>query len=152
MKIVKSAIDFLGYDVVNASFCKKDIPSFSGQQFELKPEFSRMIKQNSDEENTYSLLLGVKIGSLDSEDDAINELPFAIDVMVEGVFTLQDVDDPVSAMKVNGVAILFPYLRSIVSMLSTISGINPVVLPTINLVKMFEDENAEEDKVTEENE
>lgn|SRR5690554_848090 len=40
---------------------------------------------------------------------------------------------------VNAPAILFPYLRAYISSLTTLSGIRPVVLPTLNLTSLRED-------------
>ncbi len=36
----------------------------------------------------------------------------------------------------NATAILFPYIRAYVTTLTSLSGINPVVLPTLNLTKL----------------
>ena len=38
----------------------------------------------------------------------------------------------------NAVAILFPYLRSQVSLLTTQPGVEPVILPPLNIAKMVE--------------
>lgn len=40
---------------------------------------------------------------------------------------------------VNAPAILFPYLRAYISSLTTLSGIKPIVLPTLNLTSLRED-------------
>ena len=44
----------------------------------------------------------------------------------------------------NALAILFPYVRSIVSCITAQSGRNAVILPTVNIARMFEE--SEEDK------
>ena len=40
---------------------------------------------------------------------------------------------------INAPAILFPYLRAYISSLTTLSGIRPIVLPTLNLTSLRED-------------
>ena len=40
--------------------------------------------------------------------------------------------------KENGVAILFPYLRSELTLLTTQPGFQPIVLPAVNIAKMFQ--------------
>ena len=41
-------------------------------------------------------------------------------------------------IKENGVAILFPYLRSEITLLTTQPGFQPIVLPAVNIAKMFQ--------------
>ena len=48
-------------------------------------------------------------------------------------------------LSVNGTAILFPYLRSIVSILSSLDNSNAIVLPTINTHSFVEVENQEDE-------
>ena len=38
----------------------------------------------------------------------------------------------------NAIAIMFPYLRSMVSMITSSSGREPIILPTMNVAKLFE--------------
>lgn len=55
---------------------------------------------------------------------------------IEGQFEFdKDLTDPVkeSFFNVNAPAILFPYVRAYISTLTALSGINPIILPTINL-------------------
>ena len=40
--------------------------------------------------------------------------------------------------EMNALAIMFPYLRSLVSMITCNSGREPIILPTINLSRLFE--------------
>lgn len=86
------------------------------------------------------LLLGVQIGDIDGD----TSLPFYINVEIEGDFALSENDQADILMKQNAVAILFPYLRSTLTMLTTVANINPIILPTINLAKMFESEQTQE--------
>ena len=39
----------------------------------------------------------------------------------------------------NALAILFPYARSIISGITAQSGFPPIILPTVNIAKMFKD-------------
>jgi preprotein translocase subunit SecB len=41
--------------------------------------------------------------------------------------------------KVNGVAILFPYLRSLISDMTSKGSETPIILPTINVAAMLKD-------------
>lgn len=136
MNVIHSTMEFNGYRVRKAAFSVNDIQINTSIEYEVCPTFSREIQLLSDDK--YSLCLGVRIG-LDSNEQPA---PFSIEVVIEGVFILKEIDDPNKAMQVNAVAILFPYLRSTVSMFTSLMNINPLILPTINLVAMFESDNS----------
>ncbi|AUI80235.1 hypothetical protein BB562_11480 [Lactiplantibacillus pentosus] len=58
-----------------------------------------------------------------------------IDLELEGYFEVSNELDNskiATALAVNGVAILFPYARSVISMVSTLDSSEVIVLPTIN--------------------
>lgn len=144
MNIVKSAVNFNGYRVLYANYESKAYPK-DENEIKIDPKFNRIIRKVSN--NEYALILGIQIKS--TEDDA--NLPFDIEVVIEGNFILENVENHEKTMKINATAIMFPYLRSTLSMLTTLMNINPVVLPTINLIKMFQDdeEQGEANVITE---
>lgn len=133
MKMIQSAVEFHGYKVLKTSFSRSGLSLESGVEINLNPSFSRIITQR-DKEN-YSLVLGVKIGSSEGQ-----EMPLYAEVILEGDFVLRNIEDVDTIMKVNAVAIMFPYLRATLSMLTMLMNIDPVVLPTVNLAQMFEEE------------
>ncbi|WP_435633939.1 hypothetical protein [Levilactobacillus brevis] len=58
-----------------------------------------------------------------------------IDLVLEGYFEISDELESNrigNALAVNGVAILFPYARSVISMISTLDSSEVIILPTIN--------------------
>lgn len=73
------------------------------------------------------------------------ELPFDITVKIEGDFIYENGEDNKnigfdSLLKKNATAILFPYLRMIVSQITGIDDEFPMlVLPTMNIEKFIED-------------
>lgn len=136
MNVVESAIEFLGFRVVKAVFSITDEELREDAKIELNPTFTRAIQLQDD--GSYSLILGIKIESGETD----NPLPFAVEVAIEGAFSLEDIANADAIMKVNAVAILFPYLRSTLSMLTLLANITPIILPPINLVQMFEEEQA----------
>lgn len=64
------------------------------------------------------------------------ELPeVSIDIEVDGFFKINEITDPDKISEylvVNGTAILFPYVRSMISMLSSLDSDKAIILPTIN--------------------
>jgi preprotein translocase subunit SecB len=74
-------------------------------------------------------------------DGGVDEI-FSVALSMVGVFQFAPQEGAPKAeqvMKVNAVSILFPYLRSQLTLLTTQPGIAPVVLPPINVVSLLED-------------
>lgn len=68
------------------------------------------------------------------------------DLFIEAMFHFELMDESVteefklsSFPKVNAPAIAFPYLRAFVSNLTLQSGLEPIILPSINFVKLAEE-------------
>lgn len=130
MSTERAILQFLGYRVDELLFAAKKELSGTTEQIVLEPSFSRTIKQAGSEE--YDVTIGVKLEQ--------NDLPFEARLSLTGRFKCEDVSDVPKMLKVNAVAILYPYVRATLSMLTTIAAVPPVIVPTINLAKMFEQE------------
>ena len=130
-----NVLHFLGYTVDELTFNLKPADTVDTEKsIELLPKLSRKIEKTNDE--NYSISIGV---TLDQED-----LPFTAQVSMTGRFLLQGIKNPEQTMKVNAAAILFPYVRAAISMLTTLANVPPVVLPPVNFVKLFEESAKEE--------
>ena len=83
-------------------------------------------------ESTFILNLETNITSK-SESKGLN-----ISVEAEGEFNYENITDEQldNFLYVNASAILFPYIRAYISSLTALSGINPITLPTLNLVSL----------------
>lgn len=120
-------------------------------------QFDHFIIQKSlfelnQEENVGELSIGFKSeGKLDFEKGKFNlELGIFISDSAEtlkieiesiGFFSFENLDRESLSnfLYINAPAILFPYLRAYISSLTTLSGIRPIVLPTLNLSSLRED-------------
>ena len=130
-----NVLHFLGYTVDELTFKLKPADTVDTEKsIELLPKLSRKIEKTNDE--NYSISIGV---TLDQED-----LPFTSQVSMTGRFLLQGIKNPEQTMKVNAAAILYPYVRAAISMLTTLANVPPVVLPPVNFVKLFEESVKEE--------
>lgn len=130
MNTEKSLLKFLGYHVDAMHFELKPGASFSNQEIELEPLFDRHITSIGD--GKYTVEIGVKLQQ--------SNLPFTVELRLTGLFECEGVQDEQRALKINGVAILYPYVRSTLSLATSLASIPPIVLPTINLARMFEEE------------
>lgn len=105
---------------------KPDVP--------IKPNFFAEIIRNNDDK-------AMVIWSFDLENDS-NNLPFEIHTSIVGLFELSSNEYTeeryISLLKNNAVAILFPYLRSLISDLTMKLNIsNTLVLPSMNIVELL---------------
>lgn len=75
------------------------------------------------------------------------ESPFNMEVELIGYFEL-DGEDDIIRYEANAIAIMYPYLRAIVSTYTASANVSPVILPAINVNAMLkrkkEEENQEE--------
>jgi preprotein translocase subunit SecB len=104
-----------------------DITDISNISKELDIEIKRTNGEN-EEKNSFKLLLDVNIKD---RNESLN-----IDIIAEGFFDFNEnlsKEEMDAFFNVNAPAILFPYVRSYISTLTALSGINPIILPTINL-------------------
>lgn len=96
----------------------------------LSPQFARHIEEIND--NLVKVSLDILI------EDNENKLPFSLDIRVCGVFYLEKWQEKMDFIKNNAIAILFPYLRSLVTTVTANSNIPPYILPVMNIIALFE--------------
>ena len=115
---------FLNYQIHESSIRISDAESVGKDlQIDIK-------KSNKEEEkeNIYNLFFEITIS------DKLGSLNIFLNI--EGKFEFnKDLTDSEkdSFFNINAPAILFPYVRAYISTLTSLSGINPIMLPTINL-------------------
>ena len=115
---------FLRYNIIKSSI---EIDDNKVVNEDLTVEFSQEGAECI-ENNLYKHTLGVDI--MDKNN------VMRIKVVVIGLFEFdRDVDEKLKSTFFNSCApaILFPYVRAYVTTLTGLSGVNPVILPTLNL-------------------
>lgn len=118
------------YKVSRASFDLKDDISVSKKIVNLNPTFNRKVKKIDGDNIAISVSIEIKDESA----------PFEIFAEIEGVFNLKNwesSDFKKSVAIENSTAILFPYLRQIVTTLSSLGGIVPIFIPVVNTFELF---------------
>lgn len=133
-----AVVEFSDYRVIAADYKRND--NFKDNtQPTISNEFN--VSYNIDEEgNTASLTMEIKVGGTDSD-----ESPFYVYIKIEGMFSynLDEDEKDIGFKKLllkNCAAILYPYLRNIVSTITNISNEYPAyILPTINIGAVIED-------------
>lgn len=85
-----------------------------------------------DEDHIYKLQIDTKVSNTDNQ--------FSVFVSIIGTF---EFDSDLTAeskdkfFRINAPALLFPYIRAYISTLTSLSGMVPVILPTINMSEMM---------------
>lgn len=131
-----TALIFEGYRVTKMSYTKNE--TFSNtDKITYIPSFNSTIKLNEEtDEATVTLAFHTN-----------KEFPFELSVKMEGDFKYNNAEDPQEIgfahfLRQNATAIMFPYLRVIVSQLSGLGNEYPsLLLPTVNISKLLQNED-----------
>lgn len=135
MSIESTALEFEGYEV-NELVYQKNIEyehSSDKKQIMLFPKLVRNIKKMPN--NKFEVHLGVVV----SADKDGNDIPFYLSVNISGFFNLLGEETDETFINQNALAILFPYLRSLVTTVTVNAGIPPIILPAVNIIQMLEE-------------
>lgn len=127
-----AVMQFLGYRVVDISYNCESSFEFPEGDVSYKFNFSKsnvLLSENDFQEN-------LKVNIFYLEDENIDTAPYKLSVEIAGRFVCKEEWQP--KWETNAIAIIFPYLRSIVSMITSTSGREPIILPTINVASLFE--------------
>ncbi len=108
-------------------------------RFEIKPQFSRTIRQVKENEKLWFVTMEVKVESTEEEPK-----PFNLKVRLVGMFEAEDVDtaEDKQVLAISTTEIIYPYLRAAVSALTANAFINPMMLPVIPAGTMFPEDSA----------
>lgn len=115
---------FSEYQILKSSIAISDISTID-EDIEIEITHTSGV---NDEYNKFKLTLDLSI------TDKSGSL--AINVIADGFFEFDSdlsESEKISFFNVNAPAILFPYVRAYVTALTALSGVPPVVMPTINL-------------------
>lgn len=135
MSIESTALEFEGYEV-NELVYQKNIEyehNSDKKQIMLFPKLVRNIKKMPN--NKFEVHLGVVV----SADKDGNDIPFNLSVEISGFFNLLGEETDETFINQNALAILFPYLRSLVTTVTVNAGIPPIILPAVNIIQMLEE-------------
>ena len=127
------------YQIIKTTFStdKLEIKNnhIQGKNFKLQPKISRKTGKIRDNIFFTSLIL---------ELTSTKEQPFPIDMYIDfrGIFQFTPGDDETEIqnfLKNEAVQMMFPYLRSTMTNLTTTAMLPPIILPIIDVSKLFPD-------------
>lgn len=129
MEKYKSKLRFNKYVVNEVNFKNND--NFKPQPVTI--DFS-IYKNIEREENNMKVELVTKV----FENAEENNFPFEMIVKLTGYFTEENNDENIN-FEPNAIAILYPYVRSIISIYTINSNVNGLILPAINVNNVIKD-------------
>ena len=137
--MVEAALKFHGYDVEEIEYALNKNYVIDFHEATISPEFVFKITYNKDNPLQYNIILGVRIGY---EESGMN-LPFRAEVIIRGYYEMKQESEDIEELDVffvrNGCAILFPYVRALLTDITSKGRHNRVTLPTMNFYKLIED-------------
>lgn len=133
---VKSSLIFNDYIVNYVEFKAND-------QFEEKPidvQFSIDRKVENDKDDNDIVYVSLDVAVFDNPIE--NNYPFSLKMSITGIFEVRETEKEKREYftKYNAVAILFPYVRSLISNYSANANVSPLILPPINVLKLVDGE------------
>lgn len=104
------------------------IKATADTKFEIKPFFSRQIRQANENPEINVVMLECKIETKEDEPK-----PFNLTVRLMGVFEVKNMvsDDDRRIFAINATETMFPYLRAAVTNLTADALVNPLTLPVV---------------------
>lgn len=126
------------YQVLKLSFELNEQFSFTSKPKKpilILPQFARHV--NELDPNRFSIHLSVLIANEFHEEP----IPFQAEVQIQGFFEMQNWNESKQKDQIidNATAILFPYLRSLLSNMTLQGNVPAYVLPITNISNLFRD-------------
>ena len=119
------------------SFKVNPVKATPDTKFEIKPLFSRQIRQANENQKIYVVVLECKIESTEESPK-----PFNLLARFVGVFEVNNMttDEDRRIFAINATETMFPYLRAAVTNLTADALINPLTLPVVPGATIFPDD------------
>ena len=131
-EIKRGVIRFLGYRIVKVNYdCS---PDFEFEEGTLRFNFQKCLIPVDEKSIQINLSTNVFF-AINEKDDEFDKSPYRFSIEIAGRFDSEEKWQ--DGWETNALAILFPYIRAIVSSISAQSGRDPIILPTINIAQMF---------------
>lgn len=123
----ESSLKFVNYVVDSVQF--QNNPEFEASEvsikFDIRPEYI-------EDDNDLMLILEVDV----FKDAVANNYPFELYIRMVGYFMIEG-DGDINRFRTNALAIMYPYVRSLITGYTANSNVAPLILPVINVNAMF---------------
>lgn len=130
MENLKSVLIFEKYVVNKVEFIRNE--NYNTEE-KTKIQFT-IKKQAKKTDNKMEITLCTKV----FENAKENNYPFEMTIEITGFFVIESEDKEIN-LEPNAVAILYPYIRAIVSTYTANANVNALILPPINVNNLFKE-------------
>ena len=140
MSKINSTLKFKNY-IVDTIEYKVNL-DYNGEEREIDFDIESSCNLTN---NEFILELDLKIYT----DAKKNNYPFSMRVKVVGLFEVTAEKDEIIKKEFserNSIAILFPYVRALVTTFTSNANVSPLILPPINVIKYMEEKNEKKKK------
>lgn len=136
MSNLKSKLSFKDYIVESINF--KNNVACDNKETEIIFDIDSDVEFAN--ENEFILKLSIELFRNAEE----NNYPFNMKIALFGFFEVENVEEKnkMAYAEQNAVAILFPYVRAIITSYTGLANIEPLILPPINVVKYINNKKA----------
>ncbi|WP_342470129.1 hypothetical protein [Ureibacillus sp. FSL K6-3587] len=110
-------------------------PNFNNTSEETPLNVSYGVEMLINKEDERSAIILLRCGI--NLEEKFENVPFTVDTLTVGFFKVDKGD--IKEYLINAISILIPYSRSHIATLTAISGIPPVTLPAINVLRLLEE-------------
>lgn len=131
---MEAILKFTGYKIVNLVY-SRDIDLLDKDENELEVGVGTAISDDGEQGQ-----VKISVTALDVENKR------TVKAEVLGSFDFIDVEDKERTLAVNGTAILYPYVRAIISTVTTQDSLNAIILPTVNTLNFLKNEISDSEK------
>ncbi len=129
----KSVLIFNDYKVKCVSFKLND--EFNSDSVEIDFNIKINVERNKNDQSMFTTELEVDV----FKDSIVKNYPFEMKLILVGEFKVREsgISQIEDLAEKNSVSILFPYIRSLISTYTANSNVNTLILPPINVHKVF---------------
>ncbi len=113
-------------------------------KIEIKPQFSRTVRQVKENDKLFFVTMEVKVESTEQEPK-----PFNLKARLVGIFEAEEVEtaEDRQLLVISMTEVVYPYLRAAVTSLTANAFVNPLILPVIPAGTMFPEDRGEAPEV-----
>lgn len=126
MSYSRSILRFERYVVKKIIFQTNENYTNENDEIELPFEFET--KSEIDNEQ-----MEIELGATIFQNAENHDYPFEMEVVIKGYFSVENAQGDIKNFEKNAIAIMFPYLRAIVSTYTANANVAPVLLPAMNI-------------------
>jgi preprotein translocase subunit SecB len=134
----KSELKFINYKIDEIIF--KNNEDFKNEKVNISIDFNKDINYIEEDGEEDKVIVSLEVDVF--KDPIKNNYPFHLFIRMIGFFevTNSDLEGKDIIVNRNTIAIMFPYLRSLVSTITANSQVPPLIIPTINVNKLIDNE------------